>query len=64
MSTFNIETDIYITPQGELVVADLPAELQAALEAVGVRLDQPDLTGLLPHQGQAAASQAIQGSIH
>jgi hypothetical protein len=37
--TFSTETDIYITPQGDVIVADLPAELQAALEAIGPRVD-------------------------
>lgn len=32
---FPTETEIYILPSGEVVVADLPAELSALVEAIG-----------------------------
>jgi hypothetical protein len=43
------ETDIYILPNGEVVVADLPAELAGALAALSALLGQqeanPDASG-------------------
>jgi hypothetical protein len=33
------ETEVYILPDGQVVVADLPAELAAHLERLGIRAD-------------------------
>ena len=35
---FPTETEIYLLPSGEVIVADLPAELDAALRTLGERL--------------------------
>lgn len=34
---FPTETEIYILPSGEVIVADLPAELDAAISTIGTR---------------------------
>ena len=41
---FPTETEIYILPGGQVIVADMPAELANPLTALGRRLD--DMTGL------------------
>lgn len=40
------ETEIYILPNGRVVIADLPAELAEMLAQLGeIELDQPVITG-------------------
>jgi hypothetical protein len=34
---FPTETEIYLLPSGEVIVADLPAELDAAISTIGSR---------------------------
>lgn len=38
-NTFPTETEIYILPNGRVVVADLPSELSALVERVGAALE-------------------------
>ncbi len=38
---FPTETEIYILPDGRVIVADLPTELSALVERVGVSLEGP-----------------------
>lgn len=39
-----VETEIYILPDGQIVIADLPAELQPLLEHLGPENAQPCAT--------------------
>jgi hypothetical protein len=44
-----VETEIYILPDGDIVVADLPQELAARLEAAGLR-PAPSAPHVAPQQ--------------
>lgn len=41
---FPTETEIYLLPDGRVVIADLPAELGALVERVGASLEQSTAT--------------------
>jgi len=52
---FPTETEIYILPSGEIVVADLPTELDAAVSALGKRESEPQLSAsTLPDELETA----------
>ena len=56
---FPTETEIYLLPSGDVIVADLPAELDAAISTLGERLPDEREAFLVTDDAAGAPSDAL-----